>query len=82
MRRSFVVPSLAVLALAPPDGAVLATSAPVFPPVTSVGLVPPPGMVPAAGFAGFQDPVGGAFIAVTSPPAKACSAISGMPDAV
>lgn len=96
MRRRFAAVSLAVLALAlpvapapaadPPRAAVApptaspAASAPVFPPGASVGLVPPPGMVPAAAFAGFQDPAGGASIVVTSLPAEAYPALSGIPD--
>lgn len=88
--RRFVAPSLAVLALVPPAGAAEpppaasarpGPSAPVFPPGASVGLVPPPGMVPATGFAGFQDPASGASIVVTSLPAEAYAPISGMPDA-
>lgn len=81
MRRSFVAPSLAVFALALPGGIAPAASAPVFPPGASVGLVPPPGMVPATGFAGFQDPAVGASIVVTSLPAEAYAAVSEMPDA-
>ncbi|GGF71060.1 hypothetical protein GCM10007301_33500 [Azorhizobium oxalatiphilum] len=45
-----------------------AASEPVFPPGASVGLVPPPGMSPAAAFAGFQHEAGASIVLVEMPP--------------
>ncbi|MEH3143811.1 MAG: hypothetical protein PGN34_00260 [Methylobacterium frigidaeris] len=41
---------------------------PVFPPAASVGLVPPSGMTPAKGFAGFEHRSGASIIIVEMPP--------------
>ena len=45
--------------------------APVFPPGSAIGLVPPPGMTLAEGFAGFADTVMGASVLLTELPAGA-----------
>ena len=56
-------------------------AAPVFPPGSAIGLVPPPGMRLAMGFSGFQDDAAAASILVASLPAKAYAEVSTADDA-
>jgi hypothetical protein len=79
MTPSFLARSAGRLAarfalLAVPLVALAASPAPaaeaVFPPAASVGLVPPPGMVPSKGFAGFEH-ASGASIVIAEMPAEA-----------
>jgi hypothetical protein len=64
--------ALAVLAGLP---AASRAAEPVFPPATAIGLVPPPGMTPARGFAGFEHR-SGASIVIMEMPAEAYPEIS------
>ncbi|WP_245263226.1 hypothetical protein [Azorhizobium doebereinerae] len=48
-------------------GAAGAMAQAVFPPGVSIGLAPPPGMGPSAGFAGFQHPSGASIVVVEMP---------------
>lgn len=41
---------------------------PIYPPGASIGLVPPPGMTPSAGFAGFEHRSGASIVVVEMPP--------------
>ncbi|WP_407529200.1 hypothetical protein [Methylobacterium oryzisoli] len=64
--------ALAALAGLP---AVALAAEPVFPPASSIGLVPPPGMTPAQGFSGFEHR-SGASIVIMEMPAEAYAEIS------
>ena len=53
-----------------------AEPAPVFPPGSRLGLVPPPGMVPSTTFNGFVDPEKNAGIVITALPAEAYASMA------
>jgi len=65
---------VALMALAVPAGA--AAPAPVFPPGSHLGLVPPPGMVPSTAFNGFVDPEANAGIVITALPPEAYASMA------
>ncbi len=70
-----------LLALLAGPALVAQAPGPVFPPGSSVGLVPPAGMRPASSFAGFQDEAARASILVAELPAEAYAALSKVDDA-
>ncbi len=80
MRRRALLALLAGPALMAQAPALVPAPAPVFPPGSAVGLVPPPGMVQATAFAGFQDPAAGASILISELPAEAFAAVSKLDD--
>ncbi|HUN50506.1 MAG TPA: hypothetical protein VMU42_05295, partial [Candidatus Sulfotelmatobacter sp.] len=61
---------LAVMMLAIPAWSA-APTAPIFPPGSHIGLVPPPGMVASSAFPGFVDPTKNAGIVISSLPGNA-----------
>lgn len=66
---------LTLFALVLFGAAPLRAAEPVFPQGSAVGLAPPPGLVPAKGFSGFQDPATNASIVIVEMPAEAYAQI-------